>query len=139
MGSSRSAAVALGSPAPSHPSASLAHATTQSKATLVLDRWLDDPSIRTFLCSCQLSSKADLSLEAYLLSPVQRICKYPLLLKELLKCSSPDQTPLVLEALGKAPAGCCADVPTVHDDALQPIHLHPIVHLQTAPRTLSMQ
>lgn len=34
-----------------------------------------------------MNSRVDLNLEAYLLSVIQRICKYPLLLKQLLKYS----------------------------------------------------
>lgn len=30
-------------------------------------------------------------LQAYILKPIQRLCKYPLLLKELIKCSSPEE------------------------------------------------
>ncbi|XP_026871807.2 phosphatidylinositol 3,4,5-trisphosphate-dependent Rac exchanger 1 protein [Electrophorus electricus] len=44
--------------------------------------------IRTFLLHCMLlggKKSTDVPLEGYLLSPIQRICKYPLLLKELLK------------------------------------------------------
>ncbi|KAG9331184.1 hypothetical protein JZ751_019898 [Albula glossodonta] len=46
------------------------------------------PSVRTFLLHCMLlggKKTSDIPLEGYLLTPIQRICKYPLLLKELLK------------------------------------------------------
>eukprot|EP01147_Barroeca_monosierra_P000100 gene100-3493_t len=39
--------------------------------------------------SCQLLSNSQLNLESYLLSVVQRICKYPLLMKELVKGTEP--------------------------------------------------
>ncbi|XP_072489727.1 phosphatidylinositol 3,4,5-trisphosphate-dependent Rac exchanger 1 protein isoform X2 [Notamacropus eugenii] len=46
------------------------------------------PAIRAFLLSCMLlggRKTTDIPLEGYLLTPIQRICKYPLLLKELAK------------------------------------------------------
>ncbi|EDQ91073.1 uncharacterized protein MONBRDRAFT_23984 [Monosiga brevicollis MX1] len=51
---------------------------------------LDHPDVRSFIRACQLRSQSKLNLEAYLLSVMQRICKYPLLFKELLKRSSTD-------------------------------------------------
>uniref|UniRef100_A0A6I8NDA9 Phosphatidylinositol 3,4,5-trisphosphate-dependent Rac exchanger 2 protein n=1 Tax=Ornithorhynchus anatinus TaxID=9258 RepID=A0A6I8NDA9_ORNAN len=45
-------------------------------------------TIRTFLLNCMLlggRKNTDVPLEGYLVTPIQRICKYPLLLKELLK------------------------------------------------------
>ncbi len=67
----------------------------QAKAMQQIYQLLENPSARSFikvcfqtarilttmLQTCQLNSKSDLSLEAYILSVVQRICKYPLLLK----------------------------------------------------------
>lgn len=44
--------------------------------------------VRAFLLSCMLlggRKTTDIPLEGYLLTPIQRICKYPLLLKELAK------------------------------------------------------
>ncbi|XP_077314563.1 phosphatidylinositol 3,4,5-trisphosphate-dependent Rac exchanger 1 protein-like [Lithobates pipiens] len=48
------------------------------------------PNVRAFLLSCMLlgGRKTDIPLEGYLLTPIQRICKYPLLLKELAKRTS---------------------------------------------------
>ncbi|OCT60139.1 hypothetical protein XELAEV_18046157mg [Xenopus laevis] len=46
------------------------------------------PNVRAFLLSCMLlggRKTTDIPLEGYLLTPIQRICKYPLLLKELAK------------------------------------------------------
>ncbi|XP_068064226.1 phosphatidylinositol 3,4,5-trisphosphate-dependent Rac exchanger 1 protein isoform X8 [Anomalospiza imberbis] len=46
------------------------------------------PTVRTFLLGCMLlggRKTTDIPLEGYLLTPIQRICKYPLLLKELAK------------------------------------------------------
>ncbi|XP_069777399.1 phosphatidylinositol 3,4,5-trisphosphate-dependent Rac exchanger 2 protein isoform X3 [Narcine bancroftii] len=45
-------------------------------------------SVRTFLLGCMLLAgrkNPDVPLEGYLVAPIQRICKYPLLLKELVK------------------------------------------------------
>ncbi|XP_067836414.1 phosphatidylinositol 3,4,5-trisphosphate-dependent Rac exchanger 2 protein isoform X2 [Heptranchias perlo] len=45
-------------------------------------------TVRTFLLGCMLlagQKNPDVPLEGYLVAPIQRICKYPLLLKELMK------------------------------------------------------
>ncbi|XP_064026562.1 phosphatidylinositol 3,4,5-trisphosphate-dependent Rac exchanger 2 protein isoform X1 [Pogoniulus pusillus] len=45
-------------------------------------------TVRAFLLNCMLlggRKNTDVPLEGYLVTPIQRICKYPLLLKELLK------------------------------------------------------
>nr|XP_014343831.1 PREDICTED: phosphatidylinositol 3,4,5-trisphosphate-dependent Rac exchanger 2 protein [Latimeria chalumnae] len=45
-------------------------------------------TLRTFLLNCMLlggRKNTEVPLEGYLVAPIQRICKYPLLLKELLK------------------------------------------------------
>lgn len=45
-------------------------------------------TVRTFLLGCMLLAgrkNPDVPLEGYLVAPIQRICKYPLLLKELMK------------------------------------------------------
>eukprot|EP00047_Mylnosiga_fluctuans_P022565 m.122003 g.122003 ORF g.122003 m.122003 type:complete len:1345 (+) comp9305_c0_seq3:42-4076(+) len=61
--------------------------SNHDKAMQQIYQLLEVTSARSFIKSCQLNSRTDLSLEAYILSVVQRICKYPLLLKELAKCS----------------------------------------------------
>uniref|UniRef100_UPI00358EF05E phosphatidylinositol 3,4,5-trisphosphate-dependent Rac exchanger 2 protein-like n=1 Tax=Myxine glutinosa TaxID=7769 RepID=UPI00358EF05E len=46
------------------------------------------PSVQSFFLECMMlwgQQYSEISLEGYLMYPVQRICKYPLLLKELLK------------------------------------------------------
>eukprot|EP01137_Pigoraptor_chileana_P033941 Opistho-2@25721 len=48
-------------------------------------RLLQEESLKAFFLGCRLLVDADISLEGFLLTPIQRICKYPLLLKELLK------------------------------------------------------
>ncbi|KAM6976673.1 phosphatidylinositol 3,4,5-trisphosphate-dependent Rac exchanger 1 protein [Aplochiton taeniatus] len=69
------------------------------------------PHIRTFLLHCMLlggKKSTDVPLEGYLLSPIQRICKYPLLLKELLKRTPKKHMdyPAVEEALQVMKAVC---------------------------------
>ncbi|XP_067382559.1 phosphatidylinositol 3,4,5-trisphosphate-dependent Rac exchanger 1 protein isoform X2 [Channa argus] len=68
-------------------------------------------NIRTFLLHCMLlggKKSTDIPLEGYLLSPIQRICKYPLLLKELLKRTPKKHAdyPAVEEALQAMKAVC---------------------------------
>uniref|UniRef100_Q3LAC4-2 Isoform 2 of Phosphatidylinositol 3,4,5-trisphosphate-dependent Rac exchanger 2 protein n=1 Tax=Mus musculus TaxID=10090 RepID=Q3LAC4-2 len=68
-------------------------------------------TIRTFLLNCMLlggRKNTDVPLEGYLVTPIQRICKYPLLLKELLKRTPrrhSDYT-AVMEALQAMKAVC---------------------------------
>ncbi|TMS16465.1 Phosphatidylinositol 3,4,5-trisphosphate-dependent Rac exchanger 1 protein [Larimichthys crocea] len=69
------------------------------------------PNIRTFLLHCMLlggKKSTDIPLEGYLLTPIQRICKYPLLLKELLKRTPKKHAdyPAVEEALQAMKAVC---------------------------------
>ncbi|XP_055363751.1 guanine nucleotide exchange factor DBS isoform X4 [Betta splendens] len=52
-----------------------------------------------FFQECQKKLDHKLSLDAYLLKPVQRITKYQLMLKEMLKCSKGDGTTELEEAL----------------------------------------
>ncbi|XP_039666683.1 guanine nucleotide exchange factor DBS isoform X5 [Perca fluviatilis] len=52
-----------------------------------------------FFQECQKKLDHKLSLDAYLLKPVQRITKYQLMLKEMLKCSKGDGTAELEEAL----------------------------------------
>eukprot|EP01105_Mastigella_eilhardi_P017210 TRINITY_DN395_c0_g2_i4.p1 TRINITY_DN395_c0_g2~~TRINITY_DN395_c0_g2_i4.p1 ORF type:complete len:580 (+),score=165.78 TRINITY_DN395_c0_g2_i4:36-1742(+) len=48
-------------------------------------------SFRDFIAASKLNTELkNLDMEAYLVKPVQRICRYPLLLRELLKCLPPD-------------------------------------------------
>ncbi|KTF85843.1 hypothetical protein cypCar_00044951, partial [Cyprinus carpio] len=45
-------------------------------------------TVRTLLLNCMLlggRKNTEVPLEGYLVAPIQRICKYPLLLRELLK------------------------------------------------------
>ncbi|XP_037837071.1 guanine nucleotide exchange factor DBS isoform X4 [Kryptolebias marmoratus] len=52
-----------------------------------------------FFQECQKKLDHKLSLDAYLLKPVQRITKYQLMLKEMLKCSKGEGMPELEEAL----------------------------------------
>jgi hypothetical protein len=71
-----------------------------------LDVLLHDCETANILAACQIlatnaGGPAGINLEGYLLTPIQRVCKYPLLLRELLKvqhnvlaCGHPlDQVP----------------------------------------------
>ena len=53
-----------------------------------------DPSLATFLQQCMAASGARLDLESYLIKPVQRLPRYQLLLKELIKLTGSDHTDL---------------------------------------------
>ncbi|KAG7471975.1 hypothetical protein MATL_G00103680 [Megalops atlanticus] len=64
------------------------YCSNHEKALRLLMELNKIPNVRTFLLHCMLlggKKSTDIPLEGYLLSPIQRICKYPLLLKELLK------------------------------------------------------
>nr|KAF6300808.1 phosphatidylinositol-3,4,5-trisphosphate dependent Rac exchange factor 2 [Myotis myotis] len=68
-------------------------------------------TIRTFLLNCMLLSgrkNTDVPLEGYLVTPIQRICKYPLILKELLKRTPRKHSDYaaVMEALQAMKAVC---------------------------------
>ncbi|XP_034867178.1 phosphatidylinositol 3,4,5-trisphosphate-dependent Rac exchanger 2 protein isoform X2 [Mirounga leonina] len=68
-------------------------------------------TIRTFLLNCMLlggRKNTDVPLEGYLVTPIQRICKYPLLLKELLKRTPRKHSDYaaVMEALQAMKAVC---------------------------------
>ncbi|XP_064162230.1 phosphatidylinositol 3,4,5-trisphosphate-dependent Rac exchanger 1 protein-like [Anguilla rostrata] len=64
------------------------YCSNHEKALRLLMELNKNPNVRTFLLHCMLlggKKTTDIPLEGYLLTPIQRICKYPLLLKELLK------------------------------------------------------
>uniref|UniRef100_H3B2M2 Phosphatidylinositol 3,4,5-trisphosphate-dependent Rac exchanger 1 protein n=1 Tax=Latimeria chalumnae TaxID=7897 RepID=H3B2M2_LATCH len=64
------------------------YCSNHEKALRLLMELNKIPAVRAFLLSCMLlggRKTTDIPLEGYLLTPIQRICKYPLLLKELLK------------------------------------------------------
>eukprot|EP00043_Microstomoeca_roanoka_P018319 m.195448 g.195448 ORF g.195448 m.195448 type:complete len:1343 (-) comp16802_c16_seq2:279-4307(-) len=68
-------------------------------STTVLYELLSSPAACAHIKSCQLLSGSKLNLEAYLLSVIQRICKYPLLLKELKKATESPQNETTQAAL----------------------------------------
>ncbi|CDQ88918.1 unnamed protein product [Oncorhynchus mykiss] len=60
------------------------YCSNNEKALRLLMELNKIPEIRTFLLHCMLlggKKSTDIPLEGHLLSPIQRICKYPLLLK----------------------------------------------------------
>ncbi|MFT7804716.1 phosphatidylinositol 3,4,5-trisphosphate-dependent Rac exchanger 1 protein [Arapaima gigas] len=80
------------------------YCSNHEKALKLLIELNKNPTVRTFLLHCMLlggKKTTDIPLEGYLLSPIQRICKYPLLLKELLKRTPKKHSdyPAVEEAL----------------------------------------
>uniref|UniRef100_A0A8C9VUK0 Phosphatidylinositol 3,4,5-trisphosphate-dependent Rac exchanger 1 protein n=1 Tax=Scleropages formosus TaxID=113540 RepID=A0A8C9VUK0_SCLFO len=80
------------------------YCSNHEKALKLLIELNKNPPVRTFLLHCMLlggKKTTDVPLEGYLLSPIQRICKYPLLLKELLKRTPKKHSdyPAVEEAL----------------------------------------
>uniref|UniRef100_A0A3P9K6I3 Phosphatidylinositol 3,4,5-trisphosphate-dependent Rac exchanger 1 protein n=1 Tax=Oryzias latipes TaxID=8090 RepID=A0A3P9K6I3_ORYLA len=87
------------------------YCSNHEKALRLLMELNKIPNIRTFLLHCMLlggKKSTDIPLEGYLLSPIQRICKYPLLLKELLKRTPKSHAdyPAVQEALQAMKAVC---------------------------------
>ncbi|XP_077568493.1 phosphatidylinositol 3,4,5-trisphosphate-dependent Rac exchanger 1 protein isoform X2 [Stigmatopora nigra] len=87
------------------------YCSNHEKALRLLMELNKIPHIRTFLLHCMLlggKKSTDIPLEGYLLTPIQRICKYPLLLKELLKRTPKKHTdyPAVEEALQAMKAVC---------------------------------
>ncbi|XP_012690470.2 phosphatidylinositol 3,4,5-trisphosphate-dependent Rac exchanger 1 protein [Clupea harengus] len=87
------------------------YCSNHEKALRLLMELNKIPQIRTFLLHCMLlggKKTTDVPLEGYLLSPIQRICKYPLLLKELLKRTPKKHVdyPKVEEALQTMKAVC---------------------------------
>ncbi|XP_018424538.1 PREDICTED: phosphatidylinositol 3,4,5-trisphosphate-dependent Rac exchanger 1 protein [Nanorana parkeri] len=86
------------------------YCSNHEKALRLLMELNKVPNVRAFLLSCMLlgGRKTDIPLEGYLLTPIQRICKYPLLLKELAKRTTtkhPDHQP-VQSALQAMKAVC---------------------------------
>uniref|UniRef100_A0A8C6XHT1 Phosphatidylinositol 3,4,5-trisphosphate-dependent Rac exchanger 2 protein n=1 Tax=Naja naja TaxID=35670 RepID=A0A8C6XHT1_NAJNA len=68
-------------------------------------------TVRTFLLNCMLlggRKSTEVPLEGYLVTPIQRICKYPLLLKELLKRTPKKHSDysILMEALQTMKAVC---------------------------------
>uniref|UniRef100_A0A4W5KYE4 Phosphatidylinositol-3,4,5-trisphosphate dependent Rac exchange factor 1 n=1 Tax=Hucho hucho TaxID=62062 RepID=A0A4W5KYE4_9TELE len=87
------------------------YCSNHEKAMRLLMELNKIPEIRTFLLHCMLlggKKSTDVPLEGHLLSPIQRICKYPLLLKELLKRTPKKHAdyPAVEEALQAMKAVC---------------------------------
>ncbi|CAL8369604.1 unnamed protein product [Lota lota] len=87
------------------------YCSNHEKALKLLMELNKVPNIRTFLLHCMLlggKKSTDIPLEGYLLNPIQRICKYPLLLKELLKRTPKKHMdyPAVEEALQSMKAVC---------------------------------
>uniref|UniRef100_A0A8C8FHX4 Phosphatidylinositol-3,4,5-trisphosphate-dependent Rac exchange factor 1 n=1 Tax=Oncorhynchus tshawytscha TaxID=74940 RepID=A0A8C8FHX4_ONCTS len=87
------------------------YCSNNEKALRLLMELNKIPEIRTFLLHCMLlggKKSTDIPLEGHLLSPIQRICKYPLLLKELLKRTPKKHSdyPAVEEALQAMKAVC---------------------------------
>ncbi|XP_075427394.1 phosphatidylinositol 3,4,5-trisphosphate-dependent Rac exchanger 1 protein isoform X2 [Ascaphus truei] len=64
------------------------YCSNHEKALRLLMELNKIPNVRAFLLGCMLlggRKTTEIPLEGYLLTPIQRICKYPLLLKELAK------------------------------------------------------
>ncbi|EPZ31085.1 Dbl homology domain-containing protein [Rozella allomycis CSF55] len=56
-----------------------------TNAIKTLEKYCQDPHFKAFFLGCRLLMSQEISLEGYLLVPIQRICRYPLLLAEVLK------------------------------------------------------
>ncbi|XP_062897470.1 phosphatidylinositol 3,4,5-trisphosphate-dependent Rac exchanger 1 protein isoform X1 [Mobula hypostoma] len=64
------------------------YCSNHEKALRLLMELNKIPEVRAMILNCMVlggMKTTDIPLEGYLLTPIQRICKYPLLLKELLK------------------------------------------------------
>uniref|UniRef100_W5M0B2 Phosphatidylinositol-3,4,5-trisphosphate dependent Rac exchange factor 1 n=1 Tax=Lepisosteus oculatus TaxID=7918 RepID=W5M0B2_LEPOC len=90
------------------------YCSNHEKALRLLMELNKVPEVRTFLLHCMLlggKKTTDIPLEGYLLTPIQRICKYPLLLKELLKRTPKSHAdhPAVEQAL-QAMKTVCSDI-----------------------------
>jgi len=68
------------------------YCTNHPKSTALLEEYNKTPNYKAFLVGCKLLIDQILPLEGFLLTPIQRLCKYPLLLKEMLKYT-PEGTP----------------------------------------------
>ena len=77
--------------------------TQSARSRLVKDVLRRSDDFRSFADNVRaLPGSRQLDLESFLMKPIQRICKYPLLLRELLKCtSSPEQTQAIELAMEK--------------------------------------
>ncbi|XP_043735083.1 phosphatidylinositol 3,4,5-trisphosphate-dependent Rac exchanger 2 protein isoform X2 [Cervus elaphus] len=87
------------------------YCSNHEKAQKLLSELNKIRTIRTFLLNCMLlggRKNTDVPLEGYLVTPIQRICKYPLLLKELLKRTPRKHSDYaaVMEALQAMKAVC---------------------------------
>ncbi|KAM9313762.1 phosphatidylinositol 3,4,5-trisphosphate-dependent Rac exchanger 1 protein-like [Pholidichthys leucotaenia] len=90
------------------------YCSNHEKALRLLMELNKIPHIRTFLLHCMLlggKKSTDIPLEGYLLTPIQRICKYPLLLKELLKRTPQKHTDhAAVEAALQAMKAVCSNI-----------------------------
>lgn len=81
-----------------------AYCANQPKAMEVLDALGRNPQFKAFTDKCMLDPECrGLTLFSFLIKPIQRICKYPLLLRDLLKVTPEDHEDHdnLVAALGK--------------------------------------
>lgn len=77
--------------------------TQSTRSRLVKEAVTKSDDFREFVTSVRaLPDSRKLDLESFLMKPIQRICKYPLLLRELLKCTTdPSEVQEIELAMGK--------------------------------------
>ncbi|RKO88768.1 hypothetical protein BDK51DRAFT_29951 [Blyttiomyces helicus] len=66
------------------------YCTQHEGAVRILGEYENRPEMITFLKDFKGRAKTKLDIKAFLIKPVQRICRYPLLLSEIIKCTPAD-------------------------------------------------
>nr|XP_039271145.1 phosphatidylinositol 3,4,5-trisphosphate-dependent Rac exchanger 2 protein-like isoform X2 [Styela clava] len=86
------------------------YCTNHERAQKKLNELTENAEFQGFILGCLMLGNYvnDVSMEGFLLTPIQRICKYPLLLRELSKKTPPEHPdyPSVMEALEIMKAVC---------------------------------
>ncbi|XP_069739873.1 phosphatidylinositol 3,4,5-trisphosphate-dependent Rac exchanger 1 protein isoform X2 [Narcine bancroftii] len=109
------------------------YCSNHEKALRLLMELNKIPEVRAMLLNCMVlggMKTTDIPLEGYLLTPIQRICKYPLLLKELLKRTPKKHNDNV--AVEKALQAMKAVCTNINETKRQMEKLEALEHLQSS-------